>query len=85
MIPVPRSKLLDFVSTATSLGRQDSIAILKILNDFTESGSTEQMHACMTIISHMARLKVWQTQEDLLAMMKQKIDGTLCEAHGMEE
>eukprot|EP00971_Amphidinium_carterae_P335142 6470818-Amphidinium_carterae.3 len=78
--PFCRSKLLDYVSTATVMSRQDAIGILKLLNDFTESGSTDQMHACMTLVSHLARLKVWESHEDLLAMMKQKIDGTLCEA-----
>eukprot|EP00971_Amphidinium_carterae_P223707 4438865-Amphidinium_carterae.2 len=76
-----RSKLLDYVSTATSLGRQEGIAVLKLMNEFGESSSTEQMHACMSIVSNLARLGFWEREADLKELMLQKIDGTLCEVN----
>eukprot|EP00971_Amphidinium_carterae_P350657 6491674-Amphidinium_carterae.3 len=82
LVNVERSKLMDYVGTCTSMTRQDAIAVLKMFNDIGESSSTEQMHCCMGIVSHLARLKVWSTHDDLMQLMRQKVDGTLCEVQG---
>eukprot|EP00971_Amphidinium_carterae_P156946 3111232-Amphidinium_carterae.6 len=71
---------MDFVCTATALSKQECVAILKMMNEFAESASTDQMHCCKTIVSQFARLDVWSKHDDLLQLMRQKIDGILCEA-----
>eukprot|EP00971_Amphidinium_carterae_P328688 6460686-Amphidinium_carterae.3 len=63
-----------------SLTRDSCIAILKVLNEVTETATPEQLHLAKAIVQCFCRLAAWTTHPDLLALMSFKLDSVLTEA-----
>eukprot|EP00971_Amphidinium_carterae_P018379 362600-Amphidinium_carterae.3 len=75
-----RSMLVEWVGSAASVTRHDAIAVLKVLNEVTETATPEQLHVGKGIVMAFCRLGVWTTHPDLKALMSQKLDSIITEA-----
>eukprot|EP00971_Amphidinium_carterae_P331290 6464772-Amphidinium_carterae.2 len=72
--------LSEWVGSAKTASRQEVIAILKVLNEITETATPEQLHVAKAVVMCLCRLGSWSAHPDLLALMSFKLDSICTEA-----
>eukprot|EP00971_Amphidinium_carterae_P007635 151029-Amphidinium_carterae.4 len=75
-----RTLMSEYVGSVKELNRDACIAILKVLNEITETSSTEQLHLAKAIIVCFSRLGCWTRHAELKVVMSMKLDSVITEA-----